>query len=312
MSRAPSSEGLRSEAAARGAGVGARRQTGAARRPAPAPRRRAWRAAEPPARGGVRRGDLRAARRERGAPARSARRERRRARHGRRVPPDRRRARLGRAAAGRSRGRTRPGTRWRCWRATSGCPSAWARWPRWRRSPRVRAAATRCWRGRSTGWRSTTARSASAPPASSSRCSPTARRWPRSPIPSRCSTICRARSPPSPARRGRRSDRTRAGGCCSRCRGRWPAWRPACAPAIAAPPGWRKSAGTPRHPDVRGALSNDHPGPRRQVVRPGRRAGPGAARRARGQRQAAARSHPHPPRRRPRQIVAPDALTARR
>ena len=149
----------------------------------------------------------------------------------------------------------RPGTRWRCSRETNACPSGWARWPRWRRSPGVPAAGTRCWRGRSTGWSSTTARSASAPPAWSSRCSPTARRWPRSPTPRRCSTICRARSPRSPARRGRRSDRMRAGGCCSRCPGRWPAWRPACAPAIAARPGSRKSAGTPRHPDVRGALS---------------------------------------------------------
>ena len=54
-------------------------------------------------------------------------------------------------------------------------------------------------------------------------------------------------------RRARRSARTRAGGCCSRCPGRWPPWRAACA-------GSRRDLAGGRvperhHPDVREALS---------------------------------------------------------
>ena len=255
MSRAPSSEGLRSEA------LRAALTSALAGKPGPLEdllrRHGDGHGARPNLRLAAAFGaEMAALPGERVAPARSAGRERRRARHGRRVPPDRRRAWLGRTAAGRSRGRRGLGRAGDAGgRRADARPTGHAgRAGVVRRASAV--AETRCWRGRSTGWRSTTARSASAPPASSSRCSPTARRWPRSPIPSRCSTICRARSPPSPARRGRRSDRMRAGGCCSRCRGRWRAWRPACAPAIAAPTWLEEECRSATHPDVRGALSN--------------------------------------------------------
>ena len=141
----------------------------------------------------------------------------------------------------------RPGRRSRRWRATNGRPFASARWMRWHRSPGVLVAGARCWRRRSTGWTSSDREirfgaAGVAVEVFANRQVLAAVADPETLL----DYLSRAIAAIADAPRSR-SDRTPAAACCSRCRGRWPAWRPGCARASAAPPGWR-SAGTPATP----------------------------------------------------------------
>ena len=169
----------------------------------------------------------------------------------------------------------------------------------------------RCWRRRSTGWSSTIARSASAPPAWSSRCSPTARRWPRSADPETLlDYLSRAIAAVAGApRAAERSDarrrlllalpRTLAGVAAGlRAGDRGAAWL-------------EEECRNARHPDLREALSKTI------LILADKSSGQGAvlAQTLRAALEGSAKPprdpDPHPSRRRPRPIVAPDSLIAR-